>query len=362
MLNYEFYWEPADDGGVRLLRVFGMMPEVELPAEIEGRSVTEIGDYCFAERPHLPEYYQKTETNVIAAEMFGNLDLSEQDVNESFLSGQKPNEQYLNEQKKGRTFSGELREICGSYVERIVLPNMVKKIGNLAFYNCIALTALELGSAMTDVGSDAFMNCRNLHAITLRCGARQKSGIRQILTQVSSDMEVTFQGENGVEAVLLFPDYYEGFDEITPAHIFGRKIEGEGFRARESFKNGIPDFAQYDQIFPKACVEESVGTLCRLAMNRLRYPVDLGATARAAYEKYIKAQVDEICRDAIKKREVDQVEFLCGNHLLEQDRLENGVRNAAKAGWAEGAAYFLKLKEKYFPQKVKADRYSFEDF
>ncbi|MBO5069514.1 MAG: leucine-rich repeat domain-containing protein [Roseburia sp.] len=326
MLNYDFYWEPAADGGVRLLRVFGMMPEVELPAEIEGRQVTEIGAYCFAERPHLPEHYEKTRTN------------------------------------KGKPFSAEPREICGSYLERVILPDPVKKIGNLAFYNCNALTTLELSSGMTNVGSDAFMNCRNLHAITLRCGAREKSGIRQILAQISSDMEVTFQGKNGVEAVLLFPDYYEGFDEITPAHIFGRKIEGEGFRARESFKNGIPDFAQYDQIFPKACVEESVGTLCRLAMNRLRYPIDLGSAVRLAYEKYIKAHADEICGDAIKKRDMEQMEFLCENHLLEQDILENGVQYAAKAGWAEGAANFLRLKEQYFPMKGQADRYSFEDF
>ena len=244
----------------------------------------------------------------------------------------------------------------------VVLPDTVRKMGNLTFYNCTELMALEIGIGMRDVGSDAFMNCRHLNRITLRGGAKEKSGIRQILKQISSDMEVTFKGKNGVEAVLLFPDYYEGLDEITPAHIFGRKIEGEGFRARESFINDIPDYEQYDRIFPKACVEESVGTLCRLAMNRLRYPVDLGTIAGHRYEEYVKDHTAHICVDAIKKRDIHRVEFLCENNLMKQDTLETAVRIAAEAGWVEGAAYFLGLKEKYFPQKVGADRYAFDEF
>lgn len=330
MLDYEFYWEPAADGGVRLLRVFGGMPEVVLPAEIEGSTVTEIGPYCFAERPHLPAHYRKT--------------------------GEK-----RKKMDKMHLSSLKLREICGGYPERIVLPDTVKKIGNLAFYNCTSLVTLELGSAMMDVGGDAFMNCRKLHTIILHCGAREKSGIRQMLSQISSDIEVIFQGEQGREAVLLFPEYYEGFDEITPAHIFGRKIEGEGFRARQSFKNGVPDFAQYDQIFQKACVEETVETLCRLAMNRLRYPVDLGKTACLRYEEYIRAHADEVCGKVIKKRKIDQIEFLCEKGLMNRESLSAGARGAAEAGWAEGAAYFLRLKEKYFSQKENSDRYSFKD-
>lgn len=68
-------------------------------------------------------------------------------------------------------------------------------------------------------------------------------------------MEVTFQGKTGQTAV-FYPEYYENYDEIAPAHIFGRSIEGEGFRARQCFKEGVPDLSQYDTIFPKACAEE----------------------------------------------------------------------------------------------------------
>lgn len=47
----EWYWyELTENGTVRLLRVFGGAPEVEIPEKIAGQRVTEIGDYCFAEK------------------------------------------------------------------------------------------------------------------------------------------------------------------------------------------------------------------------------------------------------------------------------------------------------------------------
>ena len=78
-----------------------------------------------------------------------------------------------------------------------------------------------------------------------------------------------------MHARLLFPEYYESYDEIAPAHVFGRNIEGEGFRARQCVRAGEIDFALYDSIFQKACAEERETTLNRLALNRLCYPVGL---------------------------------------------------------------------------------------
>lgn len=47
-MNYKLYWELTNEGDARLLRAFGETPEPRFPAEIEGRAITEIGDYCFA--------------------------------------------------------------------------------------------------------------------------------------------------------------------------------------------------------------------------------------------------------------------------------------------------------------------------
>ena len=53
-MNYKLYFRADNEGDARLLRAFGETPEPRFPAEIEGRAITEIGDYCFAAQAHLP--------------------------------------------------------------------------------------------------------------------------------------------------------------------------------------------------------------------------------------------------------------------------------------------------------------------
>ena len=206
------------------------------------------------------------------------------------------------------------------------------------------------------------MKCHKLHRMTLRTGAKEKSGARQILAQISADMEVTFRGKQEVEAVVFFPEYYESYDEIAPAHIFGRNIEGEGFRARQCFLDGCYEFDQYDTIFPKACVEERELTLCRMAMNRLRYPVELNGGAKARYEAYVKAHLEQIADQAVAERRLEEIWFLCDRKLMEPSVMENCIRYATELDWAKGAAELLDKKNGYFPKKSVAQRYSFDDF
>ena len=121
---------------------------------------------------------------------------------------------------------GALAELAGAYITRVTLPEGIKKIGNFAFYNATELAELELGSGIDTLGSDAFMNCRSLSRLLLHADPGQKTGLRLLLAQLSSDLEVALSGENGVWAKLLFPEYYESYDEIAPAHIFGRILWG----------------------------------------------------------------------------------------------------------------------------------------
>lgn len=297
---YNLNWEKTKEGTARLLGVTDMPGELVLPEKIEGLPLTEVGPYCFAKN---------------------------------------------------------------KYLERVVLPDTISKIDRMAFYNCTGLKELELGANLTELGGDAFMNCHNLHQLKVRCGAKASSGVRFILRQISSDLTVQFCDETEEAcAVILFSDYYESYDEVTPAHLFGRNIEGEGFRARQCFKDGVFEYARYDSIFQKACAEESEKTLCEMSMNRLRYPVDLAEEARKQYEEYVKAHLDGICETAVQSREQDVLEFLCKNKLVEKTDLDYWAQLAAACEWAEGGALILQLKAKYFAMTSRASRYEFDTF
>lgn len=316
-MNMMFYWERAPHGGARLLRAFGETPKIRIPDRIENRPVTEIGAYCFAQKARLPDAYE------IA----------------------------------GACAKDDVREMAGEYLTAVLLPDSVEKIGSFAFYDCVSLAHLELGVQMDELGGDAFMNCRSLHRLTMRCGAQERSGVRLILNQISADLEVTFEGKNGPEAVLLFPEYDESYDEIAPAHLFGRRIQGEGFRARQCFRDGICDFSRYDAVFRKACDEEREETLCVMAMNRLRWPAGLSETAKRQYESYVAGHAADILRRAVILRDAASVSFLCGSGLLDRAGIMAGIACAAETEWAEGTAVLLRLKEQYFPEKSVWERY-----
>lgn len=148
-----------------------------------------------------------------------------------------------------------LGEIAGNEVLQVVLPDTVVEIEELAFYNCRKLSVIEFGSALETIGSDVFMNCRSLKQLRVRADIRGKTGVKAVLSRIPWEIQVDFAGEE--TASLLYPEYTESYDEIAPAHIFGRNITGEGFRARQQFQDGIVQFAGYDAIYPKVIAEES---------------------------------------------------------------------------------------------------------
>lgn len=297
---YQLKWEKTKEGNARLLAVAETPTELILPDSIEGCSLTEIAAECFAKKKSL---------------------------------------------------------------ERAVLPDSIKLIERMAFYNCTGLKELEFGANLAALGADVFMNCHSLHHVRVRCGALEKSGIRLILQQISEDMCVHFTGgKEKEEAVILFPEYYETYDEVAPAHLFGRSITGEGFRARQCFKEGILEYERYDSIFQKACAEETAGVLCEMAMNRLRYPVGLSEDAREQYTSFLLQHMNETGQKIVRNRALSELEFLCKNGIADRGVLEDYARIAADAEWAEGGAYILRLKEMYFPKDTKENRYEFDDF
>ncbi len=321
---YRMLWHKRGDGGARLLRLYGASPQIHVPQQADGCPIVEIAPYCFAaEQKFLPE--DVTETTVL-----------------------EPGS------------AAALQELHTKVIEEIWLPDCVERIGSYAFYNCRKLHTLTIGADTRDIGSDAFMNTLSLRTLSVRCGAGGQSGLRQILAQISSDLEVRLLADTEPEAVLLYPEYDESYNEVAPAHLFGRSILGEGFRARQCIRDGRVDFAGYDAVFLQACATEREETLSRMAINRLRYPYGLSARNRQIYRDYVTVRGQKIAQRLVRQRDLDGLAFFYRERLLDGAALFACVREASETEWAQGAAQLLAWMAEAEETSQKK-RYDFEE-
>lgn len=313
----QFLWK-NQEGEAVLYRVYGEEPVVVVPEEIGGCPVAALGAYCFSDRVKIPEDVCDTEGS---------------------------------EEKNPAAV--HMTELAGSFVEKILLPDTLKRIDNAAFFNCRRLHCIETGTGELTIGSDVFNNCTSLTAITVRGRAGEKSSVKQLLNRIPWDMEVTFE-----DARIFYPEYYESYDTIAPAHIFGLSIEGEGFRARQCFRDGMVDFPGYDDIFAKACAEERMEVLAVMALDRLMTPVELGDEKRSAYENYVKQNAGEILKYFVRKKELNRLEFVCKNRYTEKEDLDAALRLAISEDWSEGAAGLMEWRQKRAGE-CRRQRYEF---
>lgn len=307
-----FRWQPCA-GGARLLKVFGDTPCPVLPVHIGGQPVVEIGAYCFAARD--------AEGGVLYP-----------------------------------ADSDALHPISDTFVEEVTLPNSVRILHSAAFYNCRRLRCLRLGAAVDSLGSDLFTNCRALTHFSLRCAPTAPTGLKRLLGAVSTDIGVEFVQNKQLRARLFYPEYSEVLDENSPAHLFNRSIEGEGYRLRQCFDGGILNFTEYDDAFARAADCESTATLCRIALGRLQAPFALAHTAQRQYLRYLCAHPLEAVAPAIAARQADTLQLLVRQDILDGEARRRAALLCGEAGWSEGAALLLG------GAKPRKKSYEFEDF
>ncbi|WP_418421077.1 leucine-rich repeat domain-containing protein, partial [Butyribacter intestini] len=276
--------------------------------------------YCFSEKLHLPEKLQN--------------EYDEIDIDKTIY-----------------------HEFAGEFANSIKLPDGVMQIGNNAFYNCKKLESITIGKNIKEVGSDVFMNCRSLNKIYLRSDISDITGLKQVLSRISSEIEVIYIKEEKVIAKVLYPEYSEVYDEIAPAHIFGRNIEGEGFRARQCFDGGKADMNQYDTIFPKASAEESVKVAGKIALYRLIYPYMLGSSSEVLYMDYLKNNKNEIIGSCIYDKNIDEIKFMLEKFSGDRSMIERAIVVANETGFGEAAALILKYRRK--KEDIRKSRYAF---
>ncbi len=321
----KYLWQCLPDGTARILRVYATNGAIVIPDQLDGHSVAEVGAYCFSDSERLPDVLIR-ETEI-------------------WSEAGDPMHFHL---------------IAGSDLESLVLPDSTVEVKDFAFYNCRKLQKLQIGRKTRKIGSDVFMNCSSLQTIEIRCGVEEASGVALILQQISTEIVIHFMGSpQGSEAKLLYPEYSESYDEIAPAHIFGRNITGEGFRARQLLENGVVQLERYDGILDKVAVEESGLTVGRLALLRLLYPVALRQERRTEYERQIQLHALEIAQYYIDLRDLGILQKMCECSYLRGNDLDAAIQYSVSRDWSEGSASFLDWKQRY-GMIDRRKRYSFD--
>lgn len=321
----KYLWQCLPDKTARILRVFAADGAIVIPDQLDGHFVTEIGAYCFSDTERLPE----------------------DSICETVIQGEE------------ESFA-HFQLIAGSDLEIVVLPDSVMEIKDFAFYNCRKLRKLQIGQKTRKIGSDVFMNCSFLQTIEIRCGVEEASGVAMILRQISTEIVIHFMGSlKGSQAKLLYPEYSESYDEIAPAHIFGRNITGEGFRARQLLENGVVQLERYDGILDKVAAEESGPTIGRLALLRLLYPVALRQERRAEYEKQLRLHALETAQYYIDMRGLETLQKMCESSHLQGKDLDAAIQYSVLRDWSEGSASLLEWKQSY-GMIDRRKRYSFD--
>ena len=351
---------PLTADTARLVRVYGTAPCVVLPAVLpapEGGSfaVTELGGYCFSEKPRsLPaadktcRYTVEPDGTVRLTRAFGQA-----------VGGTC--RRYDFDFDAPASDADTLHPVCGNFLEEVTLPDSLQVIGSCAFYNCRSLRLLTVGSGSLTVGSDVFLNCFALETIRVQAAPGDSTGLFALVNNITEAVRAEFRpaGAAAPLAALWYPAYWEDIEE-TPAHILLHTFSGQGYHYRQCFLENKLLPAEYDAIFPQGHDADDASVMAMLCFDRLRWPWQLSDAARGAYRDFLKTNTGRVLTRLLKAQDTEGIKALLALDVMDTDAFAEGAALAAKADNAEAAALLADAEHKKRAAAPQKKRYDFD--
>ena len=353
---------PLAGGTARLVRVYGGEPCVKLPGAVpapEGEGqwpITELGDYCFSEKPRgLPgpekicRYERAEDGKLCLTRAFGRDVSGKERYSFDFAAPAAPAQ------------DDELHPICGNFLEEAVLPDSLRVIGSCAFYNCRSLRLLTVGSGGLTVGSDVFLNCFALETLRVQAAPEQPTGLFALVNNITEAVQAQFWPADAPAplAALWYPAYWEDIEE-TPAHILLHTFSGQGYHYRQCFLDNKFLPAEYDAIFPQGHDADDAAIMAMLCFARLRYPWQLTEAAAGHYRAFLAANTDRVLARLLKAQDTDSIRALLALDVLDKAAFASAAALAAKAENAAAAALLADAEHKKYAPQPKKQRYDFD--
>ena len=352
---------PLAGGAARLVRVYGGEPCAVLPGAVPGPEggewpITELGDYCFSEKPRgLPgpektcRYEQAEDGTLRLTRAFGR------------EVGGRARYSFDFDAPAASAQDDDLHPVCGNFLEEAILPDGLQVIGSCAFYNCRRLRRLSFGAADLTVGSDVFLNCFALADLVVRAEPEAATGLFALVNNITEAVRALFwlPGEAAPRAGLWYPAYWEDVEE-SPAHILLHTFSGQGYHYRQCFLDGKFLCAEYDAIFPEGHAAEDRNIMAMLCFDRLRWPWNLTEGAKAAYTAFLKANTGRVVARLLKAQDLDGLKALLALDVLDAAAFAEAAQMAAKADNGAAAALLADAEYTKLSAKPKTKRYDFD--
>ena len=352
---------PLAGGEARLVRVYGGEPCAVLPGAVPGPEggewpITELGDYCFSEKPRgLPgpektcRYEQAEDGTLRLIRAFGR------------EVGGRARYSFDFDAPAASAQDDDLHPVCGNFLEEVSLPDSLRVVGSCAFYNCRKLRRLSAGAGELTMGSDVFLNCFALEDLIVRAAPEQPTGLFALVGSITEAVRALFWPvvEASPRAGLWYPAYWEDIEE-TPAHILLHTFSGQGYHYRQCFLENRLLPAEYDAIFPQGHDADDAAVMAMLCFDRLRWPWQLSAAAQGAYRDFLKANTGRVLNRLLKAQDMEGIKALLALDVMDADAFAEGAALAAKADNAGAAALLADAEHKKRAAAPQKKRYDFD--
>ena len=159
--DYEYI--VLEDDTAEIVGYSGSEESLIIPGELDGRVVTDIGDWAFSWCESLTSIEIPDSVSKIGTNPFMGCD----NLREIYIS---PDSEYLavidgilyNKQDKGLVCYP-----CAKQELSFVIPSGIEVIGDYAFFVCSSLTSIEIPDTVTKIGDRAFSWCKSLTSIEI---------------------------------------------------------------------------------------------------------------------------------------------------------------------------------------------------
>ena len=240
----------------------------------------------------------------------------------------------------------------------VELPATIDTLDRYVFYNCKNLRSISLHDGVEDYYDGVIKQCQSLSEITLHQERDSFSVMKELLAD--NDRRLTFTVEP-IGLRLTFPAYVYDFVEDVEARVLHHKIEGSGYPYRECVTRKGVDLLVYDKLFSHV-ISDDYEAAIMVALNRLRYPIELEDAAKEQYAQYLEQNARVVLLKLIEQECDEEIRYLCEECLITKDALEDGLYEAADKKLSAITAILMEYQRQHFAAHQQAVKMTLDDW